>query len=496
MNLTVTASNNNVTAVESDMLVVFVTKNFELSPSAYLVEQASPGLITDRIQAGDLADKQGQYLSLYNPAGLAAKCLVVVYCEQLALSSESFFEFSTTLAKICDALNKPNVCLTLADLSVENHASAWVYERVAESLVDNQYRFSNFKDETQRTHLENVTYLVPTDLDLTSVQTALDKGVAIGQGKNFAKNLGNMPPNICNPTYLAKQAEKLAVEHEQLSVTVLNGKDMAEKGMNAFLAVGQGSIQPSKCIILEYHGASSNEKPYALVGKGITFDTGGISIKPAAKMDLMKFDMCGAASVFGVLKSVVKLQLPINLVCVIAAAENMPSSNATRPGDIVSTMSGKTVEILNTDAEGRLVLCDALTLVQEYKPRAIVDIATLTGACVVALGSHAAGLFSNDEQLAANLLKSGENTGDRAWQMPLWPAYKKQLESPFADLANIGTPGGGSITAACFLSDFVDNIPWAHLDIAGVANTEGKEKSATGKPVSLLVDYLFTEAAS
>jgi leucyl aminopeptidase len=315
---------------------------------------------------------------------------------------------------------------------------------------------------------------------------------AIASGMAFTKNLGNLPPNLCHPSYLAEEAKALAKAHKNLKVDILDEKKLKELGAGAFLAVAQGSEQPPRMIVLHYTGGKKDEQPFALVGKGITFDTGGISIKPAAGMDEMKYDMCGAASVLGTLRAVLELQLPINLVCLLACAENMPSGRATRPGDIVTTMSGQTVEILNTDAEGRLVLCDTLTYAERFKPQAVIDIATLTGACVVALGANVSGLMGNNDALVKQILKAGESADDRAWQLPLYDEYQEQLDSPFADIANIGGPKAGTITAGCFLSRFAKSYHWAHLDIAGTAwISGGKDKGATGRPVPLLTQYLL-----
>jgi len=340
-----------------------------------------------------------------------------------------------------------------------------------------------------------MTFVVGQDLANSAGQAALTWGDALGIGLNYARDLGNLPPNVCHPSYLAEQAQTLAKGQRKLSVEVLNEKDLEKLGMGAFLAVAKGSEQEGKLISMSYQGGKKGDKPIVLVGKGITFDTGGISIKPAAAMDEMKFDMCGAASVFGVIKALIAAKLPINVVGVVAAAENMPSGKATRPGDIVTTMSGQTVEILNTDAEGRLVLCDALTYVKKYDPAVVIDIATLTGACVVALGKVVSGLFSPDDNLANDLLQAGQQSNDRAWRMPVWQDYQELLDSPFADMGNIGGPNGGAITAACFLARFTKDYTWAHLDIAGTAWHSGAQKGATGRPVPLLMEYLNNRVA-
>ncbi|HEY3645940.1 MAG TPA: leucyl aminopeptidase, partial [Gammaproteobacteria bacterium] len=324
-------------------------------------------------------------------------------------------------------------------------------------------------------------------------EEGLRAGSAIAAGVALARTLGNLPPNVCTPSYLAAEAARLA-KGSKLKVKVLDQAEMKKLGMGALLAVARGSRQAPKLIIMEYNGAGKDQKPHVLVGKGITFDTGGISIKPAPAMDEMKFDMCGAASVFGTLKAVMQLGLKINVVGVVPSAENMPGGDATRPGDIVSTMSGQTVEILNTDAEGRLILCDALTYAERFKPASIVDIATLTGACVIALGNVVSGLLGNNERLVQSLKAAGDKAEDRAWPLPLYDEYQDSLKSNFADFANIGGREAGAITAACYLSRFTKNMNWAHLDIAGTAWKGGAEKGATGRPVPLLVQHLLDQA--
>lgn len=322
---------------------------------------------------------------------------------------------------------------------------------------------------------------------LPRLGNALDKGLAM------ARDLGNEPPNICNPDYLLKESRRIG-RPGNVKVSSLTEKRMTELGMGAFMAVSQGSDTPGRMIIIEYNGGRKADKPIALVGKGITFDTGGISLKPPPAMDEMKFDMCGAATVLGATLAAIEAKLPINLITVVAAAENMPSGCATRPGDIVTSASGQTVEILNTDAEGRLVLCDALTHVQTFKPDTIIDVATLTGACIIALGSHASAVYANDDDLAEALLESGQDSGDKAWRMPLWDEYQSQLRSNFADMANVGGREAGSVTAACFLQRFVNDVAWAHMDVAGSAFVGGARKGSTGRPVPLLFDYLCKRA--
>jgi leucyl aminopeptidase len=323
------------------------------------------------------------------------------------------------------------------------------------------------------------------------LKQALDQAIATVHGIDLAKTLGNLPGNICTPSYLAAKALALGKEFKAIKTTVLEEKDMQKLGMGSFLSVTRGSEQAAKLITLEYYGADKKQKPIVLVGKGITFDSGGISLKPGAEMDEMKYDMCGAASVLGTMQAIAKMGLKINVVGVIPTCENMPSGTATKPGDIVTSMSGQTIEILNTDAEGRLILCDALTYSAKFNPDTVIDIATLTGACVIALGHVASGLFANEDKLAQELLAAGEQSYDRAWQLPLWEDYQPLIDSNFADMQNIGGRAGGTITAACFLARFTKDYRWAHLDIAGTAWKSGKEKGSTGRPVPLLTQYLI-----
>jgi len=335
-----------------------------------------------------------------------------------------------------------------------------------------------------------VTLPLPAAAALTQ---ALAEAQATADGADLARTLGNLPPNICTPTYLAEQARKLAREFK-LDVEVLERRDMEKLGMGAFLAVTQASHQPPKLIVLHYRGGAKSAKPVALVGKGITFDTGGISLKPAAEMDEMKFDMSGAGSVLGAIRALAGMKAPLNVVGVIPTCENMPGGHATKPGDIVTTLSGQTVEILNTDAEGRLILCDAITYAERFKPDVLLNIATLTGACVIALGHVASGLFSNDEKLSDEVRAAADDAWDRVWPMPLWEDYQEQLRSNFADFANIGGRPGGAITAACFLARFTRKLRWAHLDVAGTAWRSGREKGSTGRPVPLLVRFALRHA--
>jgi leucyl aminopeptidase len=371
----------------------------------------------------------------------------------------------------------------------------WKISHMVEAVNDASYRFDVMKgkkDKSEKEVIKGITKLevhVAESDDNQQAKIAIKQGLALSSGVSFAKDLGNLPPNICTPTYLAEQALAMVKTHG-LTVEVLEREELKKLGMGSFLGVAQGSVQPPKLIVLKHLHGKKDQKPVVLVGKGITFDTGGISLKPGADMDEMKYDMCGAASVLGTFKAIAEMDLPLNVIGVIPACENMPDADAIRPGDVLTSMSGQTIEVLNTDAEGRLILCDALTYAEKFEPSAVIDIATLTGACVIALGHHVSAVFSNQDRLAKEILSAGEDALDRAWHMPMWEEYQSQLDSNFADIANIGGRAGGSITAACFLSRFAKKYHWAHLDIAGTAWKSGKEKGSTGRPVPLLTQFL------
>jgi len=380
-------------------------------------------------------------------------------------------------------------------LPVRKHSITWRVRQTVIAALDATYKFDQFKSKKEeiRRPLRKLTISVERRNELAPAEEGLLQGQAIAEGVALTKTLGNLPPNVCHPTYLAEQAKEMAGTFK-LNCEILEREDMEKLGMHSLLAVARGSHQPPKLIVLSYKGTKASEKPVVLVGKGVTFDTGGISLKPGAEMDEMKYDMCGAASVLGTMQAVARMALPINLTVIVPATENMPGGNATRPGDIVTSMSGQTIEILNTDAEGRLILCDALTYAERFDPDTLIDVATLTGACVVALGSVATGLFANKDSLARDLQDAGDESNDRAWHMPLWDDYQELLKSPFADMANIGGRWGGAISAACFLSRFTKKFDWAHLDIAGTAWKSGADKGATGRPVPLLTHYLLQRA--
>ncbi len=381
----------------------------------------------------------------------------------------------------------------LTEVSVKRKDISWKIQHSIAAIDETLYQFNQLKSEKSeaRRPLRKFIFSVNGRGQLMPGEQAVRQGMAISTGINMAKDLGNLPGNICTPDYLAKQALKLATHHAKLKTTVLEEKDMKKLGMGALLSVSKGSREAGKMIVMEYTAGNKKQAPVVFVGKGVTFDSGGISLKPGAAMDEMKYDMCGAASVLGVISACAELQLPINIIGIVPTVENMPDGIASRPGDIVTSMSGQTIEILNTDAEGRLILCDALTYAEKFNPDVVIDIATLTGACITALGAHPAGLLSNHNPLANDLLSAGQSSGDRCWQLPLWDDYQDQLKSNFADMANIGGKGAGTITAACFLSRFTKKYHWAHLDIAGVAWKSGTHKGATGRPVGLLTQYIL-----
>jgi leucyl aminopeptidase len=476
-------------------VVVGVYESRKLSGPADELDKASRGHIRAVLRAGDMEGKLGGTRLLYRVPGVSAERVLLV-----GLGPDKEFgpkEFHRAARAAVGALldtGAADAAVCLSDLAVAGRDAEWKAQQLALAADETAYRFDRMKSK-KREHrpLRRVTIATGSKRDAAAAERGMHAGAAIAAGVSLARDLGNLPGNVCTPTYLAEAAVKMAREWK-IGVEVLEQKDMEKLGMGALLSVARGSRQPPKFIVLQYAGAAKKDKPVVLVGKGITFDTGGISIKPSADMDEMKFDMCGAASVLGTLRTVAELKLKLNVVGLIPSTENMPGGNATKPGDIITSLSGQTVEILNTDAEGRLILCDALTYAERFEPQAVVDIATLTGACVIALGHVCSGLFANRDALARELLDAGTESWDRAWQLPLWDDYQEQLKSNFADFANIGGRAAGSITAACYLSRFTRKYDWAHLDIAGTAWKSGKEKGATGRPVPLLVTFLSKRA--
>jgi leucyl aminopeptidase len=479
----------------SACVVVGVFDNRKPSLSAELIDRASNGYISEIIRRGDMEGKLGATLLLHNVRGtLADRVLLVGLGKERDFREREFRSAIRAAVRLLNETGSYEAVVYLTEEKVKRREVAWRVEHAVVVAMESVYRFDQMKSQPAdvRRPLRKLTLSVPQRSDLTAGEAAAARGLAIAHGMDLARDLGNLPGNICTPAHLAERAQALAQELGFKCEVFERGK-LEELKMGSFLSVTNGSDQPPKFIVLEYFGGPKKQRPLVLVGKGITFDSGGISLKPGTDMDQMKFDMCGAASVLGAFRAVAELKAKVNLIGLVPACENMPNGRATKPGDVVRSMSGQTIEVLNTDAEGRLILCDALTYAERYEPAAVVDIATLTGAMVIALGHVASGLFSNSDSLGRALLNAGEDAFDRAWQLPLWDDYQEGLNSNFADFANIGGRAGGSITAACFLSRFAKKFDWAHLDIAGVAWKEGKEKGATGRPVPLLTTWVLSQ---
>jgi len=482
-------------AGRNDCVVAGVFEPRKLSAAAAGLDRAAKGHLASVVRRGDMTGKAGTTLLLRNVPGIAAERVMLVGLGREAdFREKQYREAVAAAVRALNATGAEEATLHLPELAVGRRDAAWKVAHAVTVARECSYRFTRMKSKSDAA--EPALHRLVLKVDRAAAKRAaagLEQGLAIAHGMSLAKDLGNLPPNVCTPSYLASEARGLAKRY-RMKVTVLERADMERLGMHTLLSVAQGSAQPPKFITLEHRGGPKTKKPVVLVGKGITFDTGGISLKPAAEMDEMKFDMCGAASVLGTMKAVGEMKLPLNVVGVIPATENMPGGRATRPGDIVKSLSGQTVEILNTDAEGRLILCDALTYVERFQPAAVIDIATLTGACVIALGHVASGLFANDDMLAREVASAADTSHDRVWRMPLWDDYQEQLKSNFADFANIGGRPAGAVTAACFLARFTKKFKWAHLDIAGTAWKSGKEKGATGRPVPLLTQFLVNRA--
>jgi leucyl aminopeptidase len=450
------------------------------------LEAPLASLLRDAVSHGDLERKAGRTLYLHRPAGVKAPRLAfAVAADTSARAFKTAVAAGTAAVK---ALGVKHLAVACAGELDDARAEALVA-----AVGDAVYVYRHTKPSAPPApKLERVT-LLGAKAQQRALQQGLERGAAVAAGVTLARECANRPGNHCTPTFLAETAQDLAKSHG-LKVEVLDRKDVEKLGMGAFLAVARGSDEPLRFIVLRYAGGARNDAPVVLVGKGITFDTGGISIKPSAEMDEMKFDMGGAASVLGTFRAVAQLKPKLNLVGLIPACENMPSGKATKPGDVVTSLSGQTIEILNTDAEGRLILCDALTYAERFKPAAVVDVATLTGACVIALGHHNSGLFSPDDALAGELLDAGRRSLDPAWRLPLDDEYDEALKSNFADMGNVGPRAGGAITAAMFLKRYTAKYPWAHLDIAGTAWKSGAGKGASGRPVPLLTHFVLSRA--
>ncbi len=479
-------------SASTDCLVVGAFADNTLTPAGQALDVASGGRIRSLLERGDVSGKTGKTALLHDLAGVSAPRVLVV-----GLGEAGKFGVPQYLKAVGDAARAlksgpvTHAVFTVAEVAVPGRDAAWNIRQAVIAADHACYRYTATLGEKAKKKVDpGLRTLAITGSD----ETALAQGKAIANGVKFARELGNLPPNICNPGYLAEQAQTFAGKFPTTSCEVLDVAQMEALGMGSLLAVGRGSANPPKLVALQYRNGG-DAKPYVLVGKGITFDTGGINLKTQGGIEEMKYDMCGAATVMGTFVAAVGMNLPINLVVVVPAVENMPDADSYRPSDVLTSMSGKTIEVGNTDAEGRLILCDALTWAQKFEPAALVDVATLTGACMVALGKYASGLMSKHDDLANELLVAGEHVFDRAWRLPLWDEYQTLLESTFADVYNIGGRWAGAITAGCFLARFTEGQRWAHLDIAGSASDEGKKGMATGRPVGLLSQWLLDRAA-
>ncbi|MCQ8896926.1 leucyl aminopeptidase [Limnobacter humi] len=490
------SSGNPVPGKGTDVAVVAVLKDGTLSAAAKRADVDTDGLISAACKLDPQLGKAGSLRTVLNTgsnAGVAAYVLVGLDDVE-KLTAKALRKATDAACSAVKGLKPGKVFFALNQELPNGGDDEEAASLCARTIIEHFYTFTACRKQDEEPAVLPAFELAATKSTEKAVDKGVRIGVAVGTGMQLAKDLGNLPGNICTPNYLAETAKAMAKQHK-LDVDVLDHKKMESLGMFSLLSVGKASSEPPKLIVLKYTGAKNpKEAPVVLVGKGITFDTGGISLKPGANMDEMKYDMCGAASVLGTMKAVAELKLPINLVVVVPTAENMPAGNASKPGDIVVSMSGQTIEILNTDAEGRLILCDALTYVERFNPAAVVDVATLTGACIVALGHINSGLYSPQDDLADELLDAGKRALDTAWRMPLDEEYHEQLKSNFADMANIGGPPAGSVTAACFLQKYTKAYDWAHLDIAGTAWHSGKAKGASGRPVPLLTEFVMGRA--
>jgi len=479
-------------------LIVGIYEDGELTPAAKAIDIGSKHALTKLIKRGGFKGKLGQTLPVYHLGDSTFEHIVIVGCgKREKITSMIFRNIVICAMKSLKSTQTTQAVCYLTELDVTKKNAAWKTRQIVEATEDAFYCFDLFKSEKNpKSSLTEILVYLGDTKHQKDCELALKQGKAIADSVTLTKNLANLPSNICTPSFLADQAKDLAKLHAAVSLKVLSENEMKKLGMGALLGVSQGSAEEAKLICLEYKGSSKKQAPVALVGKGVTFDTGGNSLKSPDGMVGMKYDMCGAASVIGTINAIAILKLPIHVVGVIPAVENMPGGTAYKPEDILTSLSGQTIEVISTDAEGRLILSDALTYCERYKPDVVIDIATLTGAVVIALGTHASGLLSNNEVLAQELLEAGLESNDRAWQLPLWDEYQEQIKSPFADMANTGGRSAGTITAACFLSRFAKKFQWAHLDVAGTAAMMmgTSERMATGRPVPLLVQYLIDRA--
>ena len=479
--------------IKTACIIAPIFESGKLSSSTKEINASADNYVTKIIKKGDIKGKIGQTLLIHNVPGIAADRVLLVGCgKEKDLNDANYRNICSAAVQAMKKINSTGAVCCLAELNLKDRDLNWKIEQATKIFQASEDRTDSLKSnkEEDEASLRKLNWLCQNKKEATIVNKSTGNATAIAAGITLAKHLGDLPGNVCTPTYLAEQAKTMGNACKSMKVTILDERKMEQLGMGSLLSVSRGSREPAKFIIMDYKGGKKNQKPIVLVGKGLTFDAGGISIKPSAGMDEMKYDMCGSASVFGTMKAVTEMKLPLNVIGIVPSSENLPDGAANKPGDIVTSLSGQTIEILNTDAEGRLILCDALTYCERLDPDTVIDIATLTGACVIALGKPASGLFSNNQKLANALIEAGENSGDRCWQMPIWDEYQDQLKSNFADIANIGGREAGSITAACFLSRFTKKFKWAHLDIAASAWNSGANKGATGRPVSLLTQYL------
>jgi leucyl aminopeptidase len=480
-----------ITDIQTPAAFVFCYED-ELAPAAAALDEQSKQTLSKLLARKAASGKAAEITPIFHPANCKIDTLYLVGCgKKDKFNENALVKVVAAITSIIKKAELSDVHIALDDLEVQNRTAHWNAQKITERMLAGLYKYDTTKsDKNPELKLDNVTLVAKEP----GLELAIDTGRCMAHGINVARELGNLPGNVCTPTYLATQARNLAEAYDEIHTEVLDEKEMEALGMGCLLSVSRGSDEPAKLIVMQYKGAGDDQKAHVLVGKGITFDTGGISLKPAPQMDEMKYDMGGAASVLGTMNAIAELKPSINVIGVIASAENMPSGRATKPGDVVTSMSGKTVEILNTDAEGRLVLCDALTYVEKFEPASVIDIATLTGAVIVGLGHHPTAVYANNEDLQQQILEAGKAIWDRGWPMPLWEEYGEELTSEYADLPNIGAGrAAGSITAAAFLSKFTEKYNWAHLDIAGTA-WKDKKSGASGRPVGMLTQYLLDQA--
>jgi leucyl aminopeptidase len=483
------------TRQKTDCAIVGVHEGTGLAGAAALLDAALKGRLTRLVRSGDLRGKPGD-LRFVDSEGLACDRILVVGLGKKGKFGRKQYRKALTAALGAVAKTGAKDAVSYLAEAVEAHDAYYDARLAMEALGAALYRVPAIRSTRQPPvpALKSFGHALREPGQKAASRRGLDHGAAIAAGTALTRDLANLPGNVCTPSYLGKQAQELAREYPSVKAQVLDERELKRLKMGAFLSVTNGTDEPAKLIVLRHSGGRAGDAPVVLVGKGVTFDTGGISLKQPPGMDEMKFDMTGAASVFGAVKAAAEMQLGINLIGVVPACENMPSGRATKPGDIVRSMSGQTIEILNTDAEGRLILSDALTYSRRFKPATVVDIATLTGACVIALGAHNSAVMSNDDSLAAELVEAGRRAEDRCWHLPMGEEYHEQLKSNFADFANACGRDGGAITAACFLAKFTEGLRWAHVDIAGTAYVTGAQKGSTGRPVPLLMDFLIAQA--